>query len=142
MDSSIGFLDGYEHAPFPDVSGLRSNAPGRERAIECQVTLKETLESLDETEASFRWEKGTLLTAAWAVLLVSPGSDWSSGRCEELTRCLGPLILPEPLPASGAYGHSLLGSSEGSRGFNDHSMRRENPCFRRSRLLPGYQWTA
>lgn len=70
-------LQGYEHTPFPDVSGLRTSARTAADTDTFEVIANANgnnfdLASLCALEAARGWKRGTILVAAWVVLLVSP----------------------------------------------------------------------
>ncbi|PWN25506.1 acetyl-CoA synthetase-like protein [Jaminaea rosea] len=58
------------HTPFPDVSGLRTNAPSRDAPVEVTLSTDAVSPSqVEGLEIKHSWPSGTVATAVWAVLL-------------------------------------------------------------------------
>ncbi|CAO1632656.1 unnamed protein product [Sympodiomycopsis kandeliae] len=60
----------YSHRPFPDVSGLRTSAPGRDGWLRVLRTLPPNIgiEAASQEQLN-KWATGTIVAAAWAALL-------------------------------------------------------------------------
>lgn len=65
-------MESYDHKPFPDVSGLRTSASGRNGSFIVSQSLDAGIfHQIQDIEQTQGWETNTLITAAWGVLLVS-----------------------------------------------------------------------